>query len=402
MRLVTIAPRGAANPVSAAGAGSAVAAPLEVAILTESGGALTMTGLARIAGWPVSAGLAQLSLAELLAADTALAAIRAAYEAANPAAVTLAKLPAGSFRFAAPIPSPGKVIGVGYNYLDHVREQGLERPARPVLFSMFANAVTGDGGPVRHPVGTHALDLEAEMAVVIGRRASRVAAADALDCVAGYTAANDVTARDWQGQAAALRPGEAGDRQWLRAKGSDTFLPLGPILVTPDELPAAGSLGDGKGLRVRSWVVKAAGAAEGDGAATAPGTATAGDAGTPPGDAATPPAAPRPGIPFLMQDGNTSDLMFSVAELIAMISEEVTLEPGDVIVTGTPSGVGVFRTPQVFLEPGDLVRVEVDGIGSLTNPVTDADGAAPAGSPAARFIASGGSDNAFEVGPEGR
>jgi 2-keto-4-pentenoate hydratase/2-oxohepta-3-ene-1,7-dioic acid hydratase in catechol pathway len=335
--------------------------------------------------------------------------------------VTLAKLPAGSFRFAAPIPSPGKVIGVGYNYLDHVREQGLERPARPVLFSMFANAVTGDGGPVRHPVGTHALDLEAEMAVVIGRRASRVAAADALDCVAGYTAANDVTARDWQGQAAALRPGEAGDRQWLRAKGSDTFLPLGPILVTPDELPAAGSLGDGKGLRVRSWVVKAAGAAEGDGAATAPGTATAGDAGTPPGDAATPPAArpaagpgapatdaaippaaPRSGIPFLMQDGNTSDLMFSVAELIAMISEEVTLEPGDVIVTGTPSGVGVFRTPQVFLEPGDLVRVEVDGIGSLTNPVTDADGAAPAGSPAARFIASGGSDNAFEVGPEAR
>jgi 2-keto-4-pentenoate hydratase/2-oxohepta-3-ene-1,7-dioic acid hydratase in catechol pathway len=441
MRLVTIAPRGAADPVAPAEAGPPVAAPLEVAILTESGAALTMTGLARIAAWPVSAGLARLSLAELLAADTGLASIRAAYEAANPAAVTLAALPAGSFRFAAPIPNPGKAIGVGYNYLEHVREQGLERPARPVLFSMFANAVTGDGEPIRHPAGTHALDLEAELAVVIGRRASRVAAADAMDYVAGFTAANDVTARDWQGQAAALRPGEQGDRQWLRAKGSDTFLPLGPILVTADEVRAAGSLGDGKGLRVRSWVVKAGapgvgatdpgatsaeaeaeaaagveagaetGAAgptgddtPGAGVATppAPPPVTPNDAATPTAGAATPPATPRPGVPFLMQDGNTADLIFGVVELIAMISAEVTLEPGDVIVTGTPSGVGVFRTPQVFLAPGDLVRVEVDGIGTLTNPVTDADGSAPAGSPAARFIASGGSENAFEAGPDAR
>ena len=154
--------------------------------------------------------------------------------------------------------------------------------------------------------------------------------------MAGYTAANDVTARDWQGQAKALRPGEKGDGQWLRAKGSDTFLPLGPVMVTTDEL------GDGRGLHVRSWRTAAAG--------------------------------PDAGRPFQMQDGNTSDLLFGVAELISIISQEVTLDPGDVIVTGTPSGVGVFREPQVFLEPGDLVRVEVERIGRLTNPITDADG----------------------------
>jgi 2-keto-4-pentenoate hydratase/2-oxohepta-3-ene-1,7-dioic acid hydratase in catechol pathway len=394
MRLVTIAPRGAAGeaPSLPTLAPEPPASTAEVAILLTSGGALTMTGLARIAGWPVTAGIAQLSLAELLAADQGLESIRQAYEAANPAAVTLAALPAGSFRFAAPIPRPGKAIGVGYNYLSHVREQGLEKPARPVLFSMFANAVTGDGEPVRHPSGTHALDLEAEMAVVIGRRASRVSAAEALSYVAGFTAANDITARDWQGQAAALRPGEQGDRQWLRAKGSDTFLPLGPVLVAPDELASAGAAADGTGLRVRSWVVKAsAGDGSRTGTATAPG-ATAGDEAA---TAAHAPATPLPGVPFLMQDGNTADLMFSVAELIAMISEEVTLEPGDVIVTGTPGGVGVHRKPPVFLEPGDVIRVEVERIGSLTNPVTDAAGAAPVGSPAARFIASGGSDDPF-------
>ena len=387
MRLITITPlreaAAAAPAVPAAPGAPAPATPGEVAILTQSGDALTLTALARLAGWPVSAGMAQLSLVDLLTADPELGPIREAFEAANPAAVKLAALRAGTFGFGAPLPRPSKAIGVGYNYLDHVKEQGLERPARPVLFSMFANAVIGDGEPIRHPAGTHALDLEAELAVVIGRRASRVAVADALGCIAGYTAANDVTARDWQGQAVALRPGEQGDRQWLRAKGSDTFLPLGPVLVTADEVRAEGSPGDRMGLAVRSWVVKASAVA---------GEAAAG------GEDGSGAAGPRPGLPFLMQDGNTADLIFSVAELIAMISEEVTLEPGDVIVTGTPSGVGVFRKPQVFLEPGDLVRVEVERIGTLTNPVTDADGAAPAGSPAARFLASGGSEDAFEVG----
>jgi 2-keto-4-pentenoate hydratase/2-oxohepta-3-ene-1,7-dioic acid hydratase in catechol pathway len=340
MRLVTVLP-------PAGGAGGE--APGHVAILLESGAALTLSALARIAGWPVSDSIDQLTLAELLAADPELGAIRGAFKAAAAGALAEAATPAGSFRFGPPIPRPGKVIGVGYNYLEHIREQGLERPIRPILFSMFANAVTSDGEPIRHPAGTHALDLEAELAVVIGRRASRVRPEAALRHVAGYTAANDVTARDWQGQAKALRPGEKGDGQWLRAKGSDTFLPLGPVLVTADEL------GDGRGLAVRSWRTAAAG--------------------------------PDAGNPYQMQDGRSDDVLFSVADLISIISQEVALDPGDVIITGTPSGVGVFRDPQIFLEPGDIVKVDVERIGSLTNPITDENGHAPDGTPAARFMA---------------
>jgi 2-keto-4-pentenoate hydratase/2-oxohepta-3-ene-1,7-dioic acid hydratase in catechol pathway len=351
MRLVTIRPLGSEAGSQSAGAVAQPADGFQVALLLESGAVLTLSGLARVAGWPVSDGIAQLSLAELLGADPELGAIRDAFVAANPVAVAAAALPAGRFRLGPPIPRPGKIVGVGYNYLEHIREQGLEKPARPVLFSMFANAVTADGDPIRRPAGTHALDLEAELAVVIGRRARAVKPEDGLDHVAGFTVANDVTARDWQGQAKALRPGEKGDGQWLRAKGSDTFLPLGPVMVTPDELRATGTTGDGRGLGVRSWRTPAAG-----------------------------------GEPFQMQDGNTSDLLFGIPELISIISAEVTLEPGDVIVTGTPSGVGVFREPPIFLEPGDLVTVEVERIGRLTNPVTDENGNAPAGSPAARHL----------------
>jgi 2-keto-4-pentenoate hydratase/2-oxohepta-3-ene-1,7-dioic acid hydratase in catechol pathway len=318
--------------------------------------------LAELAPDNLAEEIERLDLASVIALDPGFGAIREALALAvaqtDAAALEAASLDPATVRLAAPIPRPGKIIGVGYNYLDHIREQGLERPARPVLFSMFANAVTADGEPIRHPAGTHALDLEAELAVVIGRRASRVAVADAARCVAGYTAANDVTARDWQGQAKALRAGEKGDGQWLRAKGSDTFLPLGPVLVTADEVRAGGATGDGRGLDVRSWLTTARSA---DG--------------------------PDAGTPFQMQEGNTSDLLFSVAELISLISEEVTLDPGDVIVTGTPSGVGVFREPQMFLEPGDLVTVEVERIGRLTNPITDEAGRAPEGSPAALFLA---------------
>ncbi len=324
-----------------------------VAVVLASGAALTISSLAEIAGWPVAEGLGQLSLAELLAADASLEPFRQALAEAPQETVEARAIPPERFRFGPPIPHPSKIVGVGYNYLDHIREQGLEKPARPVLFSKFASSVIGPEEAIRHPAGTHALDLEAELAVVIGRSASHVKADLALEHVAGYTAANDVTARDWQGQAKALREGEKGDGQWLRAKGSDTFLPLGPVLVTADEL------GDGKGLAVRSWVTQA--------------TASAG--------------AGQSGKPFLLQDGNSSDLLFGVAELIAMISAEVTLEPGDVIVTGTPSGVGVFREPPLFLEPGDVVAVEVERIGRLVNPVVDASGGAPDGSPAARLLA---------------
>jgi 2-keto-4-pentenoate hydratase/2-oxohepta-3-ene-1,7-dioic acid hydratase in catechol pathway len=178
-------------------------------------------------------------------------------------------------------------------------------------------------------------------------RRRRVEAADARGHVAGYCAANDISARDLQGQKAVLRPGERGDGQWLRAKGSDTFLPLGPALVTVDEVPWPPH------LPVRSWLTIAG---------------------------ATEPVVRQ------MQDGNTSDLVFDIPSLIEFISAVITLEPGDVVVTGTPSGVGVFRDPPVLLAPGDVVTVEVGGIGRLTNPIVAADGSAPAGSPAREML----------------
>jgi 2-keto-4-pentenoate hydratase/2-oxohepta-3-ene-1,7-dioic acid hydratase in catechol pathway len=347
-----------------------------------SGRILTIGALAGIAPAGLPEAVGGLSLAALMELDPEFGAIRDALERADAAAIDAASVERAAVRFAAPVPRPGKIVGVGYNYLEHVREQGRERPTRPVLFSKFANAVVGDGDPIRKPAGTHALDLEAELAVVIGRRASRVSPDRALQHVAGYMVANDVTARDWQGQARALRDGEQGDGQWLRAKGSDTFLPLGPCLVTADEL------GDGRGLAVRSWRTAASGAATDSAANRAKGAATGEPDAYPAANAAT--GEPDAGRPFQMQDGNTADLLFGVAELIAIVSREMTLDPGDVIVTGTPSGVGIFREPPVFLEPGDLVRVEVERIGSLTSPVTDENGHAPEGSPAARFLATTG------------
>jgi 2-keto-4-pentenoate hydratase/2-oxohepta-3-ene-1,7-dioic acid hydratase in catechol pathway len=235
-----------------------------------------------------------------------------------------------------PAVMPGKVVCVGLNYRDHAAEGGREAPARPLLFAKFANAVVADGEPVIRPEGTHALDLEVELGVVIGRTARRVTRAAALDHVAGYVVVNDISARDWQGTPQALRPGEKGDGQWLRAKGSDTFLPMGPVFVTADELdPAAG-------LRLRSWRI-------------------------------TPDGQEHP-----MQDGSTADMIWGVPALIEFISAAITLEPGDVIATGTPSGVGVFRDPPVFLEAGDRVRCEVEGIGTVENPIVDWSDAAAA------------------------
>jgi len=305
---------------------------------------LTLDVLAERAG--LREELAFLDPRGLLAEDEDLVETRAAMERAL--ASGIAGVPAASLR-PAPLLEPGKIICVGQNYASHVLEQGLPLPTRPMLFAKFANAVVGDGGPVIHPATTHALDLEAELAVVIGRRARRVTAADALAHVVAYAAANDISARDLQGSRPALRDGERGDGQWLRAKGSDTFLPLGPCLVTADEL------GDPGDLRVRGFHTPAAGRAA--------------------------------GRETQVQDGRTSDMVFGVADLIAFISESITLEPGDLVITGTPSGVGVFREPPVFLEPGDVVRVEVERIGSVTNPVVDAGGRAPTGSPAARLLA---------------
>ncbi|MEK6721335.1 MAG: fumarylacetoacetate hydrolase family protein [Chloroflexota bacterium] len=260
--------------------------------------------------------LPQLRIAVAAALDDRRAAV-------DPA--TLRPLPAMEF--------PGKIVGIGLNYRDHVVEQNLEMPTRPTLFAKFANAVIADGEPIVRPEGSAALDLEVELGVVIGRRARRVSAADALGHVAGYVVVNDVTARDWQGNRAALRPGERGDGQWLRAKGSDTFLPMGPVFVSADELTDPGN------LWLRSW--------------------------------RTPGSGTDRGRKILMQDGTTADMLTDVPGLIAFVSASITLEPGDVLATGTPSGVGVFRDPPVFIEPGDRVRCEVESIGSVENPVID-------------------------------
>ncbi len=230
-------------------------------------------------------------------------------------------------------PRPSKIVCVGLNYHDHVSEGGRATPVRPLLFSKFANTILADGASIVRPPGTHALDLEVELGVVIGTVARRVRREDALGHVAGYVVVNDISARDWQGIPVALGEGEVGDGQWLRAKGSDTFLPVGSVLVTADEIP------DPQQLRLRSWRIPGSG--------------------------------PDAGTAILMQDGTTADMIWSVAELIEYISAVITLEPGDLVITGTPSGVGVFQDPPVFLEPGDRVRCEIDGIGAVENPVVD-------------------------------
>jgi len=316
---------------------------LPVAGILEGDRILTLAQLAEHAG--LAEELAILDPRGLLAEDEDLAETRAAVDRARRSG--LVGTPSAALRLVAPL-DPGKIVCIGQNYAGHVREQGLPLPTRPLLFAKFGNAVVGDREPVIRPPTTHALDLEAELAVVIGRRARRVAAADALAHVAAYAAANDISARDLQGSKPALGEGERGDGQWLRAKGSDTFLPLGPCLVTADEL------GDPGDLAIRSWRTPATGT----------------DAGR----------------EVLMQDGHTSDMVFDVPALLEFISSVITLEPGDVVITGTPAGVGAFRDPPVFLEPGDVVRVEVERIGSVTNPIVGPDGEVPAGSPATNLL----------------
>lgn len=208
---------------------------------------------------------------------------------------------------------PPKIVAVGLNYEDHVRESGLERPRSPLLFAKFPSVVVGPGAPVVVDRSlTERVDWEVELAVVIGRRLRDVARDEALDGVFGYTVANDVSARDLQ----------FGDGQWIRGKNLETFCPLGPLVVTADEIP------DPQALRLRTWV-------NGD----------------------------------VVQDSSTSEMVFGVAELIAFCSRQFTLEAGDVLLTGTPWGCGEYMTPKRSLAPGDLVEVEVEGIGRLSNPI---------------------------------
>ncbi|MCA1831661.1 MAG: fumarylacetoacetate hydrolase family protein [Actinomycetota bacterium] len=212
----------------------------------------------------------------------------------------------------APVPRPGKVVCIGLNYRDHAQETGQQLPSSPLVFAKFGNAVTGPGAPIVIPPFTTQVDYEAELGVVIERTTQRVSAEHALDSVFGYTCMNDVSARDLQ----------FADVQWTRGKSLDTFCPIGPWVVTADDVK------DPQALGIRCVVNDR-----------------------------------------VLQDSTTGNMIFGVAELISFISQGITLERGDVIATGTPSGVGFVRKPPVFLAPGDSVTISIEGIGDLTNPV---------------------------------
>ncbi|MBI2940871.1 MAG: fumarylacetoacetate hydrolase family protein [Chloroflexi bacterium] len=222
----------------------------------------------------------------------------------------------GEVRIAAPIARPSKIICLGLNYADHIAETGAKRPEVPVLFPKFANAICGPGDRIVLPRASSAVDFEGEMAFVIGKTASRVPLDRAYEYVAGYMNLHDVSARDLQHETS----------QWLRGKGADTFAPTGPYLVTREDVP------DPQTLDVRLWL-------NGE----------------------------------LMQSSNTKHLIFDVPFLVHHISKTMTLEPGDVVSTGTPSGVGFARKPPVLLKQGDVVRMEVGNLGVLENPVVQGD-----------------------------
>jgi 2-keto-4-pentenoate hydratase/2-oxohepta-3-ene-1,7-dioic acid hydratase in catechol pathway len=224
-------------------------------------------------------------------------------------------LPA-EFPVGLPIARPSKIIAVGLNYRDHAAESQMELPDRPLLFAKWPNSLIGDGEAIRIPPESAQVDFEAELGVVIGESSRRpVPVSSALELVAGYICLNDVSARDVQ----------FADGQWTRGKSFDTFCPVGPALVPASSVP------DPQALRIRCLL-----------------------------NGQT------------MQDATTADMIFSVAEVIAFISASIALEPGDVIASGTPPGVGFARTPPVYLAPGDVVTVEIESIGTLTNPVVAA------------------------------
>lgn len=225
-----------------------------------------------------------------------------------------ARLPLHSVKLLAPVTRPGKLLCIGLNYSDHAREANLPLPKQPVLFAKFATSVNGPYDPIPHPGDdlTSKLDWEGELGVVIGRRCKRVSEEGALDHVAGYTVINDVSARDLQ----------FFDGQWIKGKALDGFAPMGPCLVTADEIPVP------QDLRVITQV-----------------------------NGRT------------VQEGHTSQMIFGVAALVSFLSRLMTLEPGDVIATGTPSGVGMAMDPPLFLKVGDVCRVEIPGIGVIENRV---------------------------------
>ena len=212
----------------------------------------------------------------------------------------------------APVPRPSKIICIGLNYLDHVTESGAEIPKSPLIFSKFNTCVAASEDPIRLPNGSEQVDFEAELAVVIGRHAKNIKLEDAMDHVFGYTNFNDVSARDMQ----------FADGQWQRGKSCDTFAPFGEFVATKDEIP------DPHDLRIQFRLNDET-----------------------------------------MQDSRTDQLIFKIPELVEYLSRSITLEPGDIIATGTPPGVGFARKPPVFLKEGDVCEVEIEGLGVLINSV---------------------------------
>lgn len=244
----------------------------------------------------------------LNAGPAALEALRAR---ADPARIARDGQSLDGLDLLAPVPRPGKVVAIGRNYRDHAAEEGVAAPDAPLIFSKWSSCVVGPDAEIRwDPAFTSQVDYEAELAVVIGRTARRVSEADALDYVLGYTCLNDVSARDLQ----------FGDGQWVRGKSLDTFCPMGPVLVTADEIPDP---------QVLAIACRVAGRT--------------------------------------LQEANTADMYFGVAAIISHCSQAFRLDPGDVIATGTPGGVGIFRDPPILLGDGDEVVVEIERIGRLRN-----------------------------------
>ncbi|WP_110064556.1 fumarylacetoacetate hydrolase family protein [Cytobacillus oceanisediminis] len=221
-----------------------------------------------------------------------------------------AVFPISDVKILPPIPSPEKIICVGLNYIDHCRETGMEPPASPVIFSKYANAIVGHHDAVEIPSNSNEVDFEAELAIVIGKEAKHVSEEDANDYVFGYTIMNDISARDLQFK----------DGQWSRGKTADTFAPTGPVIVTKDEA------GDPHNLSISLEL-------NGE----------------------------------IMQDSNTNNLIFTIPQIISFLSQSMTLRPGDLIATGTPPGVGMGRSPKVWLKDGDRMSITIEKIGTLSN-----------------------------------
>lgn len=217
-----------------------------------------------------------------------------------------------SFSLKAPIVDPQKIIGVGLNYRDHAIETGMEIPSEPIVFAKFPSSLIGPGAEIRLPQVSTQVDYEAELIVVIGRTAKDISESDSLRYVAGYSIGNDVSARDWQ----LKKPGG----QWLLGKSFDTFSVIGPALVTKDEVSNPGALSIGMKLNCET-----------------------------------------------VQNSSTSQLIFGIEKLVAYLSQVCTLEPGDLIFTGTPPGVGMARKPPIFLRPGDICEAHVESLGVLRN-----------------------------------